>query len=112
MPPGKAARVPGLRRQRRAVSAIKLTQNYLCDCVTIDRMAVLDRTLLRMAAYELAHEPSVPVAVVISEAVELAKQYSTEESGRFVNGVLGQVMVVTPQIRAAAAAMRGTSDGT
>ena len=58
---------------------------------TIDRMAVLDRTLLRMAAYELAHEPSVPVAVVISEAVELAKQYSTEESGRFVNGVLGSV---------------------
>jgi N utilization substance protein B len=58
---------------------------------TIDRMAVLDRTLLRMAAYELAYEPSVPVAVVISEAVELAKQYSTEESGRFVNGVLGSV---------------------
>ena len=58
---------------------------------TIDRMAVLDRTLLRMAAYELAHEQSVPVAVIISEAVDLAKQYSTEESGRFVNGVLGSV---------------------
>ena len=58
---------------------------------TIARMAVLDRTLLRMAAYELVHEPSVPVAVVISEAVDLAKQYSTEESGKFVNGVLGSV---------------------
>jgi N utilization substance protein B len=58
---------------------------------TIDRMAVLDRTLLRMAAYELAYEKSVPVAVIISEAVDLAKQYSTEESGRFVNGVLGSV---------------------
>jgi N utilization substance protein B len=58
---------------------------------TIDRMAVLDRTLLRMAAYELAYEASVPVAVIISEAVDLAKQYSTEESGRFVNGVLGSV---------------------
>ena len=58
---------------------------------TIDRMAVLDRTLLRMAAYELAYEQSVPVAVIISEAVDLAKQYSTEESGRFVNGVLGSV---------------------
>jgi N utilization substance protein B len=58
---------------------------------TIDRMAVLDRTLLRMAAYELTYEQSVPVAVIISEAVDLAKQYSTEESGRFVNGVLGSV---------------------
>jgi N utilization substance protein B len=58
---------------------------------TIERMAVLDRTLLRMATYELAYEQSVPVAVIISEAVDLAKQYSTEESGRFVNGVLGSV---------------------
>jgi N utilization substance protein B len=58
---------------------------------TIARMAVLDRTLLRMAAYELAFEPDVPVAVIISEAVELAKQFSTEESGKFVNGVLGSV---------------------
>jgi N utilization substance protein B len=58
---------------------------------TIARMAVCDRTLLRMAAFELAFQPEVPVAVVISEAVALAKQYSTEESGKFVNGVLGSV---------------------
>lgn len=56
---------------------------------SMDRMAVVDRSLLRMAAYELLHHPDVPVAVVISESVELAKLYSTEESGRFVNGVLG-----------------------
>ena len=55
---------------------------------TIDRMPVMDRTLLRMAVYELVAQPDVPVAVVISEAVELAKRYSTEESGRFVNGLL------------------------
>ena len=58
---------------------------------TIDRMPVMDRTLLRMAVYELLAQPGVPVAVVISEAVELAKRYSTEESGRFVNGVLSAV---------------------
>ncbi len=57
----------------------------------LDRMALLDRTILRMAAYELAHHPDVPTAVVIDEAVELAKTYSTDESPRFVNGVLSAV---------------------
>ena len=51
-------------------------------------MPVLDRTILRLATWELIAEPDVPVAVVIDEAVELAKQYSTEQSGGFVNGVL------------------------
>jgi N utilization substance protein B len=55
---------------------------------TLDRMPVLDRTLLRIAVWELLGRPDVPVAVVISEAVELAKRYSTDDSGRFVNGVL------------------------
>jgi N utilization substance protein B len=58
---------------------------------TIERMPVIDRTLLRMGIFELLHEPGVPVAVVISEAVELAKRYSTEESGRFVNGMLARI---------------------
>jgi N utilization substance protein B len=58
---------------------------------TIDRMPVIDRTLLRMAVYELLHHPDVPTPVVVTEAVELAKAYSTDESGRFVNGVLGSV---------------------
>lgn len=57
----------------------------------LERMPVLDRAVLRLAAYELLEEPEVPAAVVIDEAVELAKQYSTEESGRFVNGVLATV---------------------
>jgi transcription antitermination protein NusB len=57
----------------------------------IDRMAVLDRWILRIATYELTDEPEVPVAVVIDEAVELAKRYSTEDSGRFVNGVLSHI---------------------
>ena len=58
---------------------------------SLDRMPVIDRTLLRMATYELRYQPDVPAAVTISEAVELAKQYSTEESGRFVNGVLASI---------------------
>lgn len=58
---------------------------------TIDRMPVMDRTLLRLAVFELIAQPALPLAVVISEAVELAKRYSTEESGRFVNGVLSSV---------------------
>ena len=57
----------------------------------LERMPVLDRAILRMAIFELAHLPSVPTATVIDEAVELAKRYSTEESGRFVNGVLASV---------------------
>jgi N utilization substance protein B len=56
---------------------------------TLERMAVLDRAVLRLATYELAYCPEVPTGVVVDEAVELAKQYSTEDSGRFVNGVLG-----------------------
>ncbi|HET6793887.1 MAG TPA: transcription antitermination factor NusB [Acidimicrobiales bacterium] len=54
----------------------------------VDRMPAIDRNILRLGAFELLRRPDVPVAVAIAEAVELAKQLSTEESGRFVNGVL------------------------
>jgi N utilization substance protein B len=54
------------------------------------RLAVVDRNVLRIAAWELDFDPSVPPAVSINEAVEVAKNYSTAESGRFVNGVLGR----------------------
>jgi transcription antitermination protein NusB len=57
----------------------------------LHRMPVVDRTILRMATYELLEHVEIPVAVVIDEAVELAKQYSTDDSGRFVNGVLSEV---------------------
>jgi transcription antitermination protein NusB len=64
---------------------------------TIDRMPVVDRVLLRMGTYELLARPDVPTGVVISEAVELATEYSTEESGRFVNGVLATIAAVVRQ---------------
>jgi N utilization substance protein B len=57
----------------------------------VARMPMVDRCVLRMAAYELLDELEVPVAVVLDEAVELAKTYSTEDSGRYVNGVLSAV---------------------
>lgn len=55
---------------------------------SLERMPALDRSILRVAVYELGHEPEVPTAVVLNEAVELANSYSTDDSGRFVNGVL------------------------
>jgi N utilization substance protein B len=58
---------------------------------TLERMPVIDRTLLRMGIYELAHRPDVPTGAVISEAVELAKRYSTDDSGKFVNGMLARI---------------------
>jgi N utilization substance protein B len=57
----------------------------------LERMPALDRALLRMGVYELLYRSDVPTGAVLSEAVELASRYSTEESGRFVNGVLAQI---------------------
>ena len=54
----------------------------------LERMPALDRAILRMATFELSDRPDVPRNVVLNEAVELAKTFSTEESGRFVNGML------------------------
>lgn len=58
---------------------------------SIDRMASVDRTVLRAAVYELAFDRAVPVGVAIDEAVRAAKDLSTDDSGRFVNGVLGKI---------------------
>lgn len=58
---------------------------------TIERMPAIDRTLLRIATFELIHRDDVPTGAVISEAVELAKRYSTDDSGKFVNGLLARI---------------------
>ncbi|MBE7491320.1 MAG: transcription antitermination factor NusB [Planctomycetes bacterium] len=57
----------------------------------LSRMPCVDRAVLRLGAYELMHRHEVPPRVTINEAVELAKKYSTEKSGSFVNGVLDKV---------------------
>ena len=77
---------------------------------TLERLPAVDRAILRVAVWELLHADDVPEPVAVDEAVQLAKELSTDDSPGFVNGVLGQIMLVTPQIRAAAAAVRGTTD--
>ncbi len=57
----------------------------------VERMARVDRNVLRVGAFELAHRPEVPRAVIIDEAVEMAKRFGTAESGAFVNGVLDRI---------------------
>jgi N utilization substance protein B len=61
---------------------------------TLARMPTIDRTVLRIAGFELLGRSDVPVAVVLNEAVELAKRFSTDDSGRFVNGVLSALVPV------------------
>ena len=67
---------------------------------TLGRLPAVDRAILRVAVWELLHAHDVPEPVAVDEAVELAKKLSTDDSPGFVNGVLGQIMLVTPQIRA------------
>lgn len=61
---------------------------------TLARMPLIDLTIMEIAGYELLGRPDVPVAVVLDEAVELAKRFSTDDSGRFVNGVLSALVPV------------------
>jgi N utilization substance protein B len=57
----------------------------------IERMALVDRNILRLGAYEIRHGRDIPYAVAINEAVELAKRFGAEESGGFVNGILDRI---------------------
>jgi transcription antitermination protein NusB len=57
----------------------------------LERMAVVDRNILRLAGYELLYCPGIPPKVAINEAVELAKKFSGEEAGKFVNGILDKI---------------------
>jgi transcription antitermination protein NusB len=75
----------------------------------LERLPAVDRAILRVAVWELLHADDVPGPVAVDEAVQLAKELSTDDSPGFVNGVLGQVMLVAPQIRAAAQAVQGSS---
>ena len=65
---------------------------------TIDRMPAVDRNILRIGAYELLWRDDVPDAVAISEAVELARSLSTDESPSFVNGLLARLLEVRPKL--------------
>jgi len=71
---------------------------------TLERLPAVDRAILRIAVWELFHTVDVPPVVAVDEAVELAKQLSTDDSPAFINGVLGQIVALADQVRAAAAA--------
>jgi transcription antitermination factor NusB len=58
----------------------------------IERMSIVDRSILRLAAYEMLYRKEIPYKVSIDEAVELGKRYGTEESGSFINGVLDNIL--------------------
>jgi transcription antitermination protein NusB len=68
----------------------------------LERIASVDRNILRLALYEIRHRSDIPASVAVNEAVEIAKKYSTEESGKFVNGILGSYLraqgAVTPEV--------------
>ncbi len=59
---------------------------------SIERLSIVDRAVLRLAIYELLYQKEIPSKVVVNEAVDLAKAFSGEEAGRFVNGILGKVI--------------------
>ncbi len=90
--PFVAAVVAGVGAEQDVLDA--LIARYAIDWA-LDRMPVIDRTLLRMGTYELLRRADVPMGVIIAEAVGLAKEFSTEESSRFVNGVLASVAAAT-----------------
>lgn len=85
--------------------------DYLKDW-TLDRLPAVDRAILRVAVWELFHAADVPPVVVVDEAVELAKSLSTDDSPAFVNGVLGRIVHIAPQVRAAASATPRKVDDT
>jgi N utilization substance protein B len=73
----------------------------ICRCAknwSLDRMAVVDRNVLRMAVYEVLYRMDIPTSVTINEAIEIAKKYGTDESGAFVNGILDSVARVSGKL--------------
>ena len=90
------ALVRGVAEHRREIDdAIEAVSTHW----RLDRMAKVDRNVLRLAAHELLHRPDVPVKVAINEAIELGKKYGSESSGAFVNGVLDKMASGLPPAR-------------
>jgi transcription antitermination protein NusB len=87
--------VEGVHAHRQRIDAI-LAQ--FAEGWTVDRMPDVDRAVLRLGVYELLWRDEIPDAVAIDEAVELAKSLSTDESPRFVNGVLARVLRDAPAL--------------
>lgn len=85
--------VGGVGEHRSAIDGVLQTH---IEGWSLQRLGVLERAILRLAAYELLWEPDVPPAVVIDEAVESAKRFCSDEAGSLVNGVLGSLVGSIP----------------
>jgi len=82
------------------VSAIDALLREHAENWKLERMAAIDRNVLRLALFELRHHPETPAAVVINEALEIARRFSGHDSAEFVNGVLDAVRKALPPIGA------------
>ena len=78
----------GVRKHREEIDKLLIER---ADNWTLERMAVTDRNILRLAIYEMLHREDIPPVVSINEAVDIAKKFSTQDSGKFVNGILDRV---------------------
>ncbi|AAD36829.1 antitermination protein NusB [Thermotoga maritima MSB8] len=83
---------------RRYIRGIKENLSMIDDLISrylekwsLNRLSVVDRNVLRLATYELLFEKDIPIEVTIDEAIEIAKRYGTENSGKFVNGILDRI---------------------
>jgi N utilization substance protein B len=85
--------VRGTLANRESLDAIISRQ---ADHWRLTRMPVVDRNILRLALFELLHEPSTPRPVIIDEALEIAKRFSTPKSSQFINGILDGVLKARP----------------
>lgn len=86
----------GTRDQQERIDSV--IRRYLKGW-SFSRLAIVDRVILRLALYELLFTPEVPEKVVVNEAIDLAKTFSTEKSGKFVNGILGAVINDLDELR-------------
>ncbi len=80
--------IRGTLEHRDAIDAYIVTHAKNWD---LRRMAVVDRNIIRLAVYEMLHRDDIPPVVSINEAVDIAKKFSTEDSGKFVNGILDKI---------------------
>lgn len=96
-----ARAVDGIVADQQQVDAV--ITSHLRDW-TLERLPAVDRAILRLATWELFNATDVDPVVIVDEAVELAKELSTDDSPAFVNGVLGHIAELAPQVRRAAAA--------
>ena len=87
--------IAGISAQKRKIDELISTYAQGWD---MDRLPTVDRNILRLAIYELIWTPDLPEGVVINEALELAKQLSTDESASYIHGVLGKIWMIRESI--------------